>query len=166
MNVAKLVMFCVLVLPAPIACFGQAKQPQLVELDSKALGDPNLAIFAKELKRDEKTSTVQVTRNKGTKASSVGGSMFVVRAIYEIANARKCEYFVNLKEWTDKDGSQIYIAGFTNNKDADLKKEFGDEYGYENEFGQKRIYLSVSQFSPLFKSSPQKTESAPEPTQK
>jgi Protein of unknown function (DUF1559) len=154
MHFANVVVICSLVLLAPLPCFAQAKQPQLVEFDSQAVGDPNIAMHAKELKREEKTSTIQIVRTKKIKASAVEQSMFAVRAIYEVAKARKCEYFVNLKEWTDKDGSQIYIAGFTNEKDADLKKEFGDEYSYENEFGQKRKFLSISQFGVLFERQP------------
>jgi len=154
MHFANIVVICVLVILAPLPCLAQGKQPQLVEFDSEAVGDPNIAMRAKELKREEKTSTIQIVRTKKIKASAVGQSMFVVRALYEVAKARKCEYFVNLKEWTDKDGSQIYIAGFTNEKDADLKKEFGDEYSYENECGQKRKFLSISQFGVLFERQP------------
>ena len=58
--------------------------------------------------------------------------------------------FVNLKEWNDEGGNRIYIAGFTNKKDGDLKKEFGQEFDYNNESGQKRELLSVSQFAPMF----------------
>ena len=63
---------------------------------------------------------------------------------------RKCgDFFVNLKEWDDKDGNRIYIGGFTSEKDADLKREFGDQFEYKNESGQEQKPLSVSQFAPL-----------------
>lgn len=76
--------------------------------------------------------------------------MFIARAFYEVAKARGAEYFINLKEWEDGKGVRIFIAGFTNTKDADLKKEFGDEYSYENEYAQKRGYMSVSQLKMVF----------------
>jgi PIN domain nuclease of toxin-antitoxin system len=120
----------------------------LVQIDSKEFGDTNSLIKIVEFERNTNISKLRMTHQK--MGSSVGSSMFIMRGFYEVAKARGEEYFINLKEWDDKDGSRIYIAGFTNTKDADLKKEFGAEYDYNNEFGQKRDFMSVSQLKMYF----------------
>lgn len=120
----------------------------LVQIDSKDFGDTNSLIKIVEFERNANTSKLRMTHQK--MGSSVGSSMFIMRGFYEVAKARGEEYFINLKEWDDKDGSRIYIAGFTNTKDADLKKEFGAEYDYNNESGQKRGFMSVSQLKMFF----------------
>jgi hypothetical protein len=120
----------------------------LVQIDSRDFGDTNSLIKIVEFERNTNTSKFRMTHQK--MGSSVGSSMFIMRGFYEVAKARGAEYFINLKEWEDKDGSRIYIAGFTNTKDADLKKEFGEEYDYKNESGQKRGFMSVSQLKRLF----------------
>ena len=127
-----------------------ADSATLVQLDSKDFGDANCFVNMKivEFERNTNTSKLRFTRMK--RGSSVGTSMFIMRGFYEAAKARGAEYFVNLKEWDDKDGTRIFIAGFTNTKDADLKKEFGEEYDYNNEYGQKRICISISQLKVLF----------------
>jgi hypothetical protein len=125
-----------------------AAEPKLVQIEAKDKDGVDLAMRATETERGEKTSTIKVIRKK--RLGSVGSSMFIAAAFCEIAKARKCEYFVNLKEWDDKDGNRIYIGGFTNKKDADLKREFGDRFEYKTEHGQERKLLSVSQYAPLF----------------
>lgn len=120
----------------------------LVQIDSRDFGDTNCLMRLVEIERGTNTSKLRLTYQK--LGSSVGSSMFVMRGFYEVAKSRGVEYFVNLKEWDDEQGGRIFVAGFTNAKDADLKKEFGPEYDYKNEFGQKRDFLSVSQFKPLF----------------
>lgn len=81
---------------------------------------------------------------------SVGSSMFIMSAFYEVAKSRGMEYFINLKEWEDSEGGRLYIGGFTNTKDADIHKEFGTQYAITNEYGQARGYMSVSQCRMLF----------------
>lgn len=123
-------------------------------------GDGGAVIMSgTELERGDKTSKIKVVFKK--RASSVGSSMSVVKVFYEIAKARKCEYFTNLKEWSDQDGSRIYIGGFTNKMDADLKQEFGEQFDDNHESGQKRGLMSVSQFKPLFE---EKAAANPEAT--
>jgi hypothetical protein len=73
-----------------------------------------------------------------------------MQAFYEIAKARKCEYFVDLKGWEGEDGSLTLIAGFTDKKDADIKQEFGDQFESKDEKGRKRKLFSVSQSAPSF----------------
>ncbi len=129
-----------------IGCSSE-KNASLVRIDAKDYGGAEGTAQAIELERNGNTSKIKVVFQK--RGSSVGDSMFIMMAVYEVAKARNYEYFTNLKEWDDRNGGWIYIAGFTNNKDADIKKEFGEQYDYENEFGQKRDYMSVSQLKPL-----------------
>jgi hypothetical protein len=127
--------------------FTETDNEPLVRIDLKDYGYTDRMAKAEELERNGNTSKIKVVQERG---SSVGNSMFVMMAVCEVAKARNYEYFTNLKEWNDEDGGRIYIVGFTNKKDADIKKEFGEQYNYENDFGQKRDYMSVSQMKPLF----------------
>jgi len=121
--------------------------PSLVQIELKDKNGGDFIMRATELERSDKTSKIKIVFKK--RIGSVGSSMGVIKAFYDIAKSRKCEYFANLKEWNDEDGSRIYIGGFTNKKDADLKKEFGEQFDYNNESGQKRMLLNVSQFAPM-----------------
>lgn len=133
-----------------IACHAGAttNSPSLVQVDSRDFGDTNCLMKIVELERNANTSKLRLTYQK--MGSSVGSSMFIMRGFYEVAKARGAGYFINLKEWDDQNGGRIYIAGFTNAKDADLKKEFGEGFNYENEYGQKHGFASVSQLKILF----------------
>lgn len=132
-----------------MACHaGATNAISLVQVDSRDFGDTNCFMRVVELERNANTSKLRLTYQK--LGSSVGSSMFIMRGFYEVAKARGAEYFINLKEWDDQNGGRIYIAGFTKIKDADLKKEFGEEFDYENEFGQKRGFMGVSQLKMIF----------------
>lgn len=120
----------------------------LIEINSADWGDTNSLMRIVELERHASTSKLRLTYRK--MGGSVGSSMFIVRGFYEVAKARGAEYFVNLKEWDDPDGGRLFLAGFTNTKDADIRKEFGPEFAPTNEHGQARGYLSVSHYKPLF----------------
>jgi hypothetical protein len=76
--------------------------------------------------------------------------MFIMQGFYEVAKSRGANYFVNLKEWDDPEGGYLYIAGFTDKRKANIRKEFGDEYTVRDESGQARIFMSVSELSRLF----------------
>jgi len=145
--------------PQPAVPPDEREAKPLVQIEIKDDSGNDFLMRATELKRSDRTSTIKVVCKK--RIGSVGSSMFVMRAFYDIAKARKCEYFVNLKEWTDENGDWVYIGGFTNKKEADLKKEFGEQFDYNNESGQKRKLLSVSQFALVFESLPTKNETAP-----
>jgi hypothetical protein len=121
------------------ASLGAAEPVKLVQVECN---QADLVMRGSELERAEKTSTIRIVHKKG---GSVGSSLFVMGVFLEIAEARKCDYFVNLKEWTDDDGSWHYVGGFTNQKDADIKKEFGEQYDYQDEPDQERRLLSVSE---------------------
>lgn len=144
---AIMLMACLVVSVGVSVCLAQNNEAPLVKINAKDFGDTNSPAKALELERNGNTSKIKVVNNN---SSSVGESIFVARAFFEVAKARHCEYFVNLKEWTDNDGGRIYIAGFTNRKNADVKKEFGTQYTAKDQNGERRIYLSVSQFKRLW----------------
>ena len=104
----------------------------LVQVDSTDFGDTNCFMKIVEVERNANTSKLRLTYQK--LGSSVGSSMFICRGFYEVAKARGAEYFINLKEWDDPSGDRVFIAGFTNTTDADLQKEFGEEFDYETKF--------------------------------
>ena len=134
----------------------------LVQIDSTDFGDTNCFMKIVEVERNANTSKLRLTYQK--LGSSVGSSMFICRGFYEVAKARGAEYFINLKEWDDPDGGRLFIAGFTNTKDADLKKEFGEEFDYETKHHQKRGYMSVSQFKMIFEPQEKSIEHPLSPT--
>ncbi len=120
----------------------------LVEIDSAAAGNANFRMRIVELERGPKTSLLKLTYEK--MGSSVGSSMFIMSAFYEIAQIRGTAYFANLKEWEDGTGARFYVGGFTDNATADLADEFGAEFAAENEFGQPRRLVGVSEVRILF----------------
>jgi len=126
----------------------------LIVVKSSDYGDTNCLMQVVELERNANTSRLRLTYKK--MGSSVGSSMFIMSAFYEVAKARGMEYFINLKEWEDGKGGRLYIGGFTNKKDADIHKEFGPEYALVNEDEQAIGYMSVSQCQMLFERRPKK----------
>jgi len=120
----------------------------LVQLDSKNFGYTNCSIHVVEFERNARTSKIKSTWGKCDAAGEPG--FFLMRAFYEVAKARGAGYFVQLKRWDDPKGGMIDIVGFTNRQDADVKKEFGEEFSYENESGQKRHFMEVSEWQMLF----------------
>ena len=138
----KITILCLLVL-----LFGCSKtainSTALVEISSADYGDKEYLMKITELERDGNMSTLKLFYMK--MGSSVGSSMFIMRGFYEVAKSRGTEYFTNLKEWDDENGDRIYIGGFTNKKNPDIQTEFGKQFSNSNEFGQERIFMSVSQ---------------------
>lgn len=120
----------------------------LVVVDSANYGDTNFQMRIEEVARSTNTSQLRLTYKK--MGSSVGSSMFITQGFYAVAKSRGAEYFINLKEWDAPDGGRLYIGGFTHTKNADIHKEFGNEYSLTNDYGQSRGYMSVSDLSNLF----------------
>ena len=120
---------------------GAAEPVKLVQVECN---QADLVMTGTELERAEKTSTIRIVHKKG---GSVGSSLFILGVSLDIAEARKCEYFVTLKEWRADDGSWMMVEGFTNRKDADIQDEFGEQYGDQDEHGQKRRFVSVSELN-------------------
>ena len=131
-------------------CANEAAKPtsMLVQVSSADYGDTKCMMKIVELERNAKTSRLRLTYKK--MGSSVGSSMFIMRGFYEVAKARGAEYFTNLKEWDDPDGGRIFIAGFTDTKNANIHDEFGKEFSLTNDYGQARGYMSVSQCNLLW----------------
>ena len=146
MKYAITIMALVLLRTA-IAC-ASTNAASLVVVDSADYGDTNSLMRIEEIERNANTSKLRLTYKK--MGSSVGSSMFIMRGFYEVAKRRGTEYFINLKEWDDPNGGHLYIGGFTNTKDADIKVEFGGEYTLTNDYGQDRGYMSVSDCNMLW----------------
>jgi hypothetical protein len=97
-----------------------------------------------ELERNEKISVLRLTYEG--RASAVGYGMFVYRGCYEVAKARGVEYFAVLNKWKASDGADMYVVGFADRADADIRGEFGDTYSPTDESGRTIEFMSVSQF--------------------
>jgi hypothetical protein len=119
------------------------KYTGLVEISSAEYGDKEYFMKITELERDGNLSTLKLSYMK--MGSSVGSSLFIMRGFCEVTKSRGTAYFTNLKEWDDENGDRIYIGGFTNKKNPDIQTEFGRQFSNSNEFGQERIFVSVSQ---------------------
>jgi hypothetical protein len=105
-------------------------------------GGKDLIMSFQEIRRDEKTSLAKVTFVSG---ASVPASMFIVRGFYDIARARGATHFIKLKEWQAKDGSWMYLVGFSNTNDIVPKEYFKLDESVEPEF------MAVADFDLLFK---------------
>ena len=130
---------------------GDDTQPDLIVLDSQEMGVTNFTMRFEEVSRTINTSTAKVIFDKGSSLPSVGSSMFIMQGFYKIANARGFKFFTSLSTKEDSEGNWIHVGGFTNNKNADIKKEFGDQYSYENKYGQKSMFRNVKQLDMLYK---------------
>ncbi len=79
--------------------------------------------------------------------------MFTVHGFYEIAKARKTNYFIKLKEWNSEDGEWTYFTvGFSENKSVDLDKYFGLETSGLRP--DEKQFMSVEECDSVFKSHP------------
>lgn len=109
---------------------------------SQSGGKPFVMGFT-ELERHPHYSIVKIDYVSG---SSVGSAMYVVKGCWEIARQRQTEYFINLKEWRDKDGKALMKVGFTNDTSVNIQDYFGD-----HDSNKELRYLSVSAYAPLWK---------------
>ncbi len=60
----------------------------------------------------------------------------------------------------------VYVVGFTNKKNVDIKKEFGEEYDFYDEEGEKRELIKASFFDNIFDKKEKAFESCCAPTEK
>jgi hypothetical protein len=104
---------------------------------------PAMTITLREIERNERTSEVRVVKTAG---GPTAATMFVVKGMYSIAKARKMKFFINLKEWTGKDGEWNYIIGFSNDDTVDVKTYFKDQF----DPGKELTFMSVEQSAMLF----------------
>ena len=132
MRVAAVAAFAMVLLAIPGRA--QTSDAPLVQMDFGTADHP--ASFA-EVERGPRTSTIKIVQEKG--GGTVGQSMFVAMAFYQVAKARHFQYYVNLQERSDGDGAQRYIVGFTNDANADPNEEFGRGYGGLNKDAMKNV---------------------------
>ncbi|HVU88914.1 MAG TPA: hypothetical protein VHD36_16440 [Pirellulales bacterium] len=130
---------------------GWLRRPELVHLESRTFGDPDYDITVTERKRVGNISTVCVNHKKGF---SVGSAMFVAKALCKIAKARHAEYFVMLEEHEAPDGTRLMQVGFTNVKNADIKREFGSQFSKLDDRGEPRRYSSKHDLEDFFAVAP------------
>ena len=74
------------------------KAPPLVQIELKDKNGGDFLMRATELERSDKTSKVKVVTKK--RIGSVGSSLFVVQVFYDIAKARKCDYFLGFRSFS------------------------------------------------------------------
>jgi len=94
------------------------------EIDIKVNEGKNLIMTFDEMERQEKYSIIKLKLISG---ASVPSSMFILKGIYKIAKMRKALYFLNLKEWEEKDGSYFHKIGFSNDNTINAKDYFGED---------------------------------------
>ncbi|HEY0551724.1 MAG TPA: hypothetical protein VGF13_19115 [Verrucomicrobiae bacterium] len=104
-------------------CLAQTNDGPLVQIDAKDLGETDRMAKAIEIRKNRE----HFQNPSEARQQQFRGREHVRARVLEV-KARHSEYFINLKEWQDKDGSRNYIAGFTNKKNADVKKEFSAQY--------------------------------------
>ena len=136
-------LLVVFMLSAPAVADVLAVDLHRREVDQKNPGGKDLVMSFEEVSRDERTSLARVTYKSG---GSVGASMFVVRGFYDIARARGAAYFIKLKEWSAADGAQMYLVGFSNDKNVPPAEYFGLAAPLPGEIR----FMSVEQFSGIF----------------
>ena len=122
----------------------QDDRQALIVVDSADYSDTEFMMRMVELERNAKTSKLRLTYKK--RSSAVGSSMFMMWGLYEVAKARGTEYFICLDGSSDRQNETVFIAGFTNTKDADIQEIFGELYSHTEIDGQKRKYWSVSEW--------------------
>jgi hypothetical protein len=114
------------------------------EVNEKNPGGKDIIMTFDELDRDDKTSTARV---KFVSGASVPSIMFIVRGFYDIAQERKATYFINLKEWKDKDGAWMYLVGFSNEKNINIQEYFN----LKEPLSQEQQFMSVKDYDLIFK---------------
>ena len=120
-----------------------AKPPEPAPLVKVEVGE-GVKIQIQETERSTRTSTFRVTQNR--RGTPTADTLLLVYGFAKVAKARKAPYFTNLKEWSEKDGSRMYVLGFADSKEVDLREYFGDQYTRTNDAGQPRVLLSTTEF--------------------
>ena len=108
----------------------RAETIQLYHDEIKAKSGKDMSL--REIRREAGESVIVVD---GMSDSTVGSSLFIVKAMYSIAVMREKQYFYVKKEWEDGNG-YFYLVGFA-----------------DSEIGLPRDkVLSVDQYKTIFKS--------------
>ncbi|GGC77457.1 hypothetical protein [Undibacterium terreum] len=109
-------------------------------------GGKPLDVRVEETARDAKTSTVGIRFVSG---ASVPSSMFIMHAIYDIAQARGARYFVKLSEHVNDQGQRIMLIGFSKDKVADINAYYQTEQ--ISNLSKDLEQVDVSMFDLIFK---------------
>jgi hypothetical protein len=133
-----------------VTLFG-GNQPALVAVDSAAVGNPNGHIKVREVGRADKWSMLQITGIPNDDDGSHELGLLVSKAVSLIGKARQAEYCVMLQTSDIRtDGSRTVIFGFTNRKDADIAREFGESFSLSAQIdGRQFEYLRVADLESL-----------------
>jgi len=141
-SIVLLVVFACLCLPS---CGQKPAGLYHKDVNIKATGGgKDLVMTFDEVERNEKYSIVKVRHTSGASVPSI---MFVTKGFYEMAELRGVGYFVNLKEWTDKEKNWLYKVGFSADRNVDPKTHFGEDIDLSKDL---RL-ASVRQFALLFR---------------
>lgn len=107
-------------------------------------------VLFREIERGENFSVARVESKEST---SVGSSMMLARAFWDIAVIRKFDYYAVGKNWRDEKNSDIgYVkVYFTNDRDIPLKELSGDDLDQDSrEVYADLGYISVEEWGGLF----------------
>ncbi len=108
-----------------------------------------LNLRVEEVSRNAKTSAVDITFVFG---ASVASSMFIMRTIYDIAQARGDRYFVKLSERSDGNGQTHMQVGFSKEKVVNID-DYYQTAGMEG-LARNPEQLDTSMFDLIFKKRP------------
>jgi len=127
---------------------GPANHPleDLVVLGTVDMGATDMDVRFEEISRQGNISRVRVTIKEG---KSVPTSMFITRGFYEIARARDMRYAVHKIDFKVETGTYEYVAGFTDDADTKLKKQFGKEFSGLNDNGDPFELIDLRMFDAL-----------------
>jgi hypothetical protein len=140
-----------LIIPLALLCLlganpsAHAQHLHRAEINQPNPGGKDTIIKLEELRRDAKTSEIQVITASG---ASVPSAMFIMRGCYDIARARNAAFFIQLKEWKAPDGSTHFLVGFTNDNKVNPQAHFDlkDPLPQDDEF----TFMAVKELDVLF----------------
>ncbi|MES2073816.1 MAG: hypothetical protein V4488_25910 [Pseudomonadota bacterium] len=105
-----------------------------------------LDLRVEEVSRDARTSTVEIVFVSG---ASVASSLFIMRAIYDIAKARGDRYCVKLSESTGEQGKSSMLIGFSKEKVADIDDYY--QTGSIAKLSTRLEQIDLNMYDMLFK---------------
>ena len=79
--------------------------------------------------------------------------MFYLYSIRQVAKVRRYPYAVLLDDKEDRVGSMVLVAGFANEKNVDVKRDFGGHYREADQAIKDRVFAG-SDFDFLFNDGP------------
>ncbi|MGD9202607.1 MAG: hypothetical protein PVI26_13675 [Chitinispirillia bacterium] len=104
-----------------LASFLEAKE-KLIKLDTRNLKIDHFDVRVEEVRRDKNVSIVKIKRSNGPSGDE---SLFVIRTLCLIAEAREMRFFIILREGEDRNGKYTYTVGYLNEQIQNLNGHFG-----------------------------------------